>query len=69
MGVTSKTDFLHYTASEEDLTNERRIINSEIGVGYRGEGGDVMLKDGLYEKVVSDSLSDELAALPHKYKV
>ena len=27
-----------------------------------------MLKDGLYEKVVSDSLSDELATLPHKYK-
>lgn len=27
-----------------------------------------MLKDGLYEKVVSDSLADELAALPHKYK-
>lgn len=32
------------------------------------EGWNIMLKDGLYEKVVSDSLSDELAALPHKYK-
>lgn len=27
-----------------------------------------MLKDGLYEKVVSDSLAAELASLPHKYK-
>ncbi|MCR5756706.1 MAG: DUF3427 domain-containing protein [Selenomonas sp.] len=43
-------------------------MGSKKCVEYTAEGWNVMLKDGLYEKVVSDSLAEELAALPHKYK-